>query len=72
MLGNAQAAFQASRRLREQRGVGRRAAAADRAAATVEQRQFNTGFFAGFDQRVLRTVLRQEAAITPASLAESE
>jgi len=38
--------------------VGRRAAAADRAAATVEQRQFNTGFFAGFDQRVLRLVLR--------------
>ena len=36
----------------------RRAAATNGTTATVEQRQFNTGFFAGFDQRVLSLVLR--------------
>ena len=36
----------------------RRAAATNGSAATVEQRQFDTGFFAGFDQRVLSLVLR--------------
>ncbi|MNS37637.1 hypothetical protein D3C86_1730060 [compost metagenome] len=33
-------------------------AAANRAAATVEQGQFDTRFFAGFDQCVLRLILR--------------
>ncbi len=35
-----------------------RAAATDAAAASVEQRQGNAGFLAGFDQRVLRLILR--------------
>ena len=38
--------------------MGWRAAAADGTAASVEQRQFDTGFLTGFDQRVLRLVLR--------------
>ncbi len=67
-----QAALQAARRLRQQRRMRRCAAAADGAAAPMEQRQRHAGFFTGFDQGVLRTVLRPEAAITPASFAESE
>ena len=58
LLGDAQAAFQASRRLRQQRCVCRRAATANRATASVEQGQFNTGFLTGFDQCVLRLILR--------------
>ena len=38
--------------------MGRRAAAANGATATVEQRQFDPGFLTGFDQRILRLVLR--------------
>lgn len=72
LLGDAQAAFEASRRLRQQRCVCRRAATANRATASVEQGQLNTSFLAGFDQCVLRLILRQDAAITPASFAESE
>ena len=58
LLGDAQAAFEASRRLRQQRCVCRRAATANRATASVEQGQLNTGFLAGFDQCVLRLILR--------------
>ena len=38
--------------------MSRCAAAADRTAAPVEQRQLNAGFLTGFDQRILRLVLR--------------
>ncbi len=58
LFSHAQAAFQAARRLREQRRVCGRAAATDAAAASVEQRQSDAGFLAGFDQRVLRLILR--------------
>ena len=67
LLGDAQAARDASRRLREDRLVARPAAAADRAAAAVEQAQLHAVRRRRVDQRALgaieRPVRRQVAAV---------
>ncbi|CNT92312.1 Uncharacterised protein [Salmonella enterica subsp. enterica serovar Bovismorbificans] len=58
LLGHAQTAFQTAWRLRKQRRVGWRAATANRSAAAVEEGKLDASFFTGFDQGVLRLILR--------------
>src|SRR6185503_14739473 len=58
LLGQPQAAADAAGRLREDRVVARAAAAADRAAAAVEEAQSHAVRCAGIDERPLRPVDR--------------
>ena len=72
LLGDAQAAVDGAGRLRQDGPVGRPAAAADRAAAAVEDLHGHAGAAHQFAQLALRPVQRPGRLQEPASLLLSE